>query len=502
LSTLHGDLAPGNLPALASMWPVSFQIYTTEHDRETIQQSSVFGKLSQIVRTEFAILGPARPEEKYSVMTRLQHEVLRSALDRRAAIVSIMPDTIWADGSLRTVGRAARAGKRAVMQAGIRVLKSEVLAAITACRSVDGVLALPPRELVRVGLDHMHPYNRAWYWDAPRFSRNPANVYWRINHDGLIARCFHLHPLMLFPQRPVTHFVSTFDDDLPLLACPNYDSIDVVEDSDQAFHLDLAEDEWCTEVLTLNRQPSSAYLTKWARRSANLHHRRFVRHRIRIHAAALSEKWRDVERGSDRVVRVVVLWMGLQSAASRPLEWLFGINRDRLVEQAAVAPVSWALFPPVRIGISDLIRLARTLRLAMVARGLEALHHLAFRTALTAVFGNDVACRTLGIDPKLPKRRAKHRWRELRRRLRRTQRAKRWAKELTRRVRRAVTRAASPIARATRLNRRRAAEQVIVTCRRLLRRSRYAAKRRHRLATRLRKSARIGFERVRRLGLR
>jgi len=477
-------LAPGNVPALASMWPVTFQIYTTEHDMETIRQSSPFRKLSEIVPTEFAILGPARSEEKYSVMTRLQHEVLRSALDRRAAIVSIMPDTIWADGSLRTVGRVALAGKRVVMQAGIRVLKSEVLAAITAHRSVDGVLALPPRELVRMGLDHMHPNNRAWYWDAPRFSRNPANVYWRIDHDGLIARCFHLHPLMLFPQQPVTHFVSTFDDDLPLLACPNYDSIAVVEDSDQAFHLDLAEDEYCTKVLTLNHRPSSAYLAKWAWRSANLHHRRFVRHRIRIHAAPLTDRGQDVERGSDRVVRAVVWWMRLHSAASRPLEWLCGINRDRLVEQAAVAPMSWALCPPVRGWISDLMRLSRTYRFASVARGLEALHHLAFRTALTAVFGNHVACRRLGLDPVLRKRRAEQQWRELRRRLRRTRQAKRWARGLTRRVRRAVARTASPIARVTRLNRRRAEELVIVTRRRLLRRSRYAAKQRHRLARR------------------
>ena len=373
-------LAPGNIPALVAEWPAKFIIFTRDQDIRRITDSPSYARLAAILPVEFKTIDEELRVNKYAALTMIHHRVLGTAWYEQAAVVWLVPDAIWSDGSLRTVSRAAAAGKRAVMQPALRVVKDDAMPAVKEMLNTPGFDGFAPRDLVRLALDHMHPYYRACYWNEPLFNTNPALVFWPVGNEGVVARGFHLHPLMLFPSRPVRAFNSTFDDDLPLLACPDIQSIHVVSDSDEAFHIDLTEDDWC-EVIPRRAGYGSVFrLLRFAMSAANLHHREFAKRSIRIHAVECSGAWAEAGRESDRAIAWLRLWIAVAGMARLPLELAFGHLRSAYLTGR---PVQWkdkaSAFTP--------------------ARAFFWLRRQAYLFACGWVFGRTVACRLVGLDP-------------------------------------------------------------------------------------------------------
>ena len=385
-------LSPGNIPALVAEWPARFIIYTRDLDVSRIKASPSYARLASLLPVDFKTVDEELHVNKYSALTQIHHRVLGLAQYERAAIVWLVPDAIWSDGSLRTVSRAAAAGKRAVMQPALRVVKERVLAHLTRRAGEPQFDGFPAGELVQLSLDHMHPYYRTCYWDTPQFNRNPALIFWRVGTEGVLARGFHLHPLMLFPSRQVRDFTSTFDDDLPLLACPDYRDFHIIEDSDDGFHIDLTEEDWCEEIPVRRGRGSAFFLSLFALRSTNLHHRRFVRHPVRIHAGDCSPAWDEVQRESGRTIAAMRVWIALAGVARLPLELAFGHLR---AFYRSGKPVRW----------TNKVSTSKPLNALLWVR------RRAYLSACGWVFGNTVACVRVGLDP-WHERPVSHRWME------------------------------------------------------------------------------------------
>jgi hypothetical protein len=416
-------LSPGNIPALAASRRTILKLYTTDTDMARIAGTASFARLKQYVEVEYVPIDEATApgKGKYAAMTAIHRRLVAEAYDEQAALVWILPDTVWADGSLRVVADAAATGKRAVMQAGIRVLKSSALPAVRRLISARSDGAVPPGDLVRLALDHMHPYYRAWYWDAPQFNRNPANVFWRTGDSGMVIRAFHLHPLMLFPERRVRHFVSTFDDDLPLLACPSAESIYIAADSDEIFHIDLAEDDWCPTFPLLHRRPSASYLAKWAWGAANQHHRRFARSPIHIHATPLTPRARIVAWQSGLIITIASILLAVRSVGARGIDRLFGFRMDWAQEIAAGTRIGTSLRPVAPLWWRHLVASCpRSRRGARRRRRLNRLYTWVLATTGARTLGRNVALRGMGMDLQYRRRRALRFRRVLKRLLTRT----------------------------------------------------------------------------------
>ena len=399
-------LSRRNLPALAALLPCRFDIYTTEGDERRIRSAPIIGTLGRFAAIRFVRIDPASADDKYAMMTNCNIAGLREAAAANAAIVFLVPDTIWSDGTLETVANAIRAGKRMVMQTGVRITADTAWPELQErfAADADGVRTAPSRDLVRIAFDHMHPYFRGWFWDAAAFNRNPAISFWRVNTHGLIARCFHLHPLMLYAQRPVFDFVSTLDDDLPVLAVPNYEQVYVVEDSDEIFHIDLSEAGALGAGRVLEAGPSASYLATWARFSANVYHRRFSEHTVRFHTDPFGPEWDDVQRHSDAIMRAVHLRLRLWSAAVRVVEVVFGITRHAVIDRAAATRLGWDAMPAAPRWWRVAVGAMRRWGVVGPADALDARRRNAYVQVAQYVFGVNVACRGLGLDMRAYKR--------------------------------------------------------------------------------------------------
>ncbi len=376
-------LSPGNIPALAADWPCRFIVYTREEDIARITSTPAFERLRALVAVDFKVIDATLGIDKYSAMSGIHHRVLAAAAFEQAAIVWLVPDAVWSDGALRTVARAARAGKRAVMQPALRVVKETALPVLQA-KQGHSVVSFTARELVALAMEHMHPYYRACFWDAPQFIKDPALTFWRVGEEGMLARAFHLHPLMLFPSRlPGSPFM-TFDDELLLNTCPNYDDFHVIEDSDDGFHIDLTERDWCSFIPVRRRPASALFMAWWAINGANLHHRRFFSHPIRLHTGSMSSEWDRIELRTARLARQMRVWVAFWGAIRLPFELACGQSRAAILQGRYAPP-------------------KKTRGTNRFSRAIDLTHRQAFLWAYGWVFGYRSACRRVAVTPFLPR---------------------------------------------------------------------------------------------------
>lgn len=236
---IPNQLGDGNLAALP---PGSrYRIMTRATHVAEIQAHPAVQALGQVMAVDVVAVpeldavdrpDPARRgDPRYELMTVCHRQAIGDALRSGAALIFLAPDIIVSVGTFAAVVRQHRAGFRAVVCTGLRLEKDEFLQSLDGQDDAAGALA--PRDLVRVALPHLHEQMRSMFLDSTAFSTFPVAVYWRVGADGLLARSFHLHPLMLDPTSAKAMPKGTVDGDYLARACPDPALVHVVVDSDE-----------------------------------------------------------------------------------------------------------------------------------------------------------------------------------------------------------------------------------------------------------------------------
>jgi hypothetical protein len=244
-------------------------------------------------------------EVPHRTMSDCHTDSLRRAEEVGAAVVFIPPDCVWSDGSMVRLEALARSGKSVVHISGIRLDRDGVVPEFAGRYSEDrAVLSLEPRELVGIGLRHLHPIARCHFFNEYEGGLMPANLIWSVGDEGLLLRCFHLHPLMVKTQLPLPQFKSTIDDDLALRACPDSSRDYVVTDSDELLTFEMSAPSHVVE--TVSPKGSIVGIAAWMQYGTNGRHRELIRHCIRIHFGPLTVPiWRAKEIESSKVIDAV-----------------------------------------------------------------------------------------------------------------------------------------------------------------------------------------------------
>ena len=301
-AVLPNQLTPGNLLFFRDKpGAATYKIYTTRPDAERIRAARCYAELAQAVRVEFVYLENMDLGAKYAALTECHRRAIGAADEVEAALVFLSPDAVWSEGTFQRLWQLGQAGTRVVMVGSIRLVKETFVPQYLAQHaSTDCSAPVTGRQLVGLALQHLHPLSESLFWDSPRFSSGPSHLYWRVGAEGILLRCFHLHPLMVNPVVRGLLPSSTVDADYTPLACPDPQSLYVVEDSDEIACFEISREAQFGTFAP--RRFSAADTAFYARYWTQAHHRKFVRHPIRFHASELSPQWQDVERASDRVL--------------------------------------------------------------------------------------------------------------------------------------------------------------------------------------------------------
>ncbi|AMV25615.1 hypothetical protein VT84_14555 [Gemmata sp. SH-PL17] len=309
-TVVPNNLSPGNLPALRTRDRSVYVIATAPPDADRIRASAEYKRLSACMRTEVVAFDDIDfTQNKYAAMTECHRRTVRAAEGDGAAVVFLAPDAIWSDGSFARLEAIAATGKRLIAMCGLRVVRETFAPDLLAAhfRPADGTLTVGARDLVRLSLRHLHPICGQLFWDSPVFAGWPSLLFWRAGRDGILARCFHLHPLMVHSAHRGVVPEGTVDADYIWLACPDPGDVYVVGDSDEIFACDMspAAQNICEFAPNTASVESVA---AFARQQANEQHRRFLAHRIRLHAGIEPDAldWGAAEAASDATVDAIL----------------------------------------------------------------------------------------------------------------------------------------------------------------------------------------------------
>jgi hypothetical protein len=297
-------LAPGNLPGLTSNPENRYLIYTQSEHEKDIRAADSYRRLAGILTVEIIPISK-KIEVAHRTMSDCHGDSLRRAQEVGAATVFIPPDCVWSDGSMVRLEALARSGKSVVHMSGIRLDRDGVVPELADHYSEGrAVLSLAARDLVGIGLRHLHPIARSHFFNEYEGGLMPANLAWSVGDEGVLLRCFHLHPLMVKPQGPLAEFKSTIDDDLALRACPDSSRDYVVTDSDELQVFEMSP--LSHAVGTICRKGSIEGIVAWAEYGTNSRHRELIRHCIRIHSGPLTgPMWQAKEIESTKVLDAI-----------------------------------------------------------------------------------------------------------------------------------------------------------------------------------------------------
>ena len=301
--TLPCLLSPGNLPALPNRAESRFLIMTTAADRERILGSPVYAELNGLVQVDF-VEAPWLESDvsRYTRASRGHQEGARIAAANDAYCVFLVPDILVSDGALPFLHRTAQAGKQAVMVPGIRVTKESILREIQSSpkNRTGAALEFTARELVGLGMRHVHPGDQLYNWDNPHFSKHPVICTWTIGKEpGLLIRAFHLHPILVKVNTAESVKLldtNTIDDEFLGLNFPDWDAIHVETDSDNIVLFSLTEADERNVPLAANTATVEKIRAVAYGSLSNPLHRYYFTKAIKLHAEDLNEDWEQAQR--------------------------------------------------------------------------------------------------------------------------------------------------------------------------------------------------------------
>ncbi|MFZ5790333.1 MAG: hypothetical protein ACOY3L_06500 [Pseudomonadota bacterium] len=319
-------LSPRNLAGLSRPEHALFRIFTSEHDVDRIKRSAACMALGRHVRVEIETFAQEVPDgvKKYRLMARIHMRALREAAESKAAVVFLAPDILAADGSMVALERLR--DRPAVMVAAPR-LKTTAVPEILSNRDTGASCAITvaPRDLVALAMKNLHPITESAFWGQPWLNAHPTMLYWRLGEQGMLARNFHLHPLLIDPaklsegffERETRKKLSTIDDDVMLSMQASPDEFYIVTDSDELAMFEVSDGTINHGLVGRKERTTVDDLVTFAGRVANPLHQGFLRHRIWFHSCDRSqlEPFGDVVAASDALVGKLLHDLQSQPAA-------------------------------------------------------------------------------------------------------------------------------------------------------------------------------------------
>jgi hypothetical protein len=237
-------LSPGNLPYIASRLPCQLVILTSSEDRASITDNPLVHRLPTLgcelqVRAIDHLI--TNSNQSTTITLAITEAIVASGEAMLGTCFFVATsDYIYAAGSLKGVLDRMLAGSSAVLVGNFQVAIETALPSLSRILDWTGQApALPPRQLMRWALGHLHPATIANMVNVP-FNHNAHTnrLFWRVDETTLLGRFYLRHPICIRPE--TTEFVigSSLDYSYIPEMCPS-GNVTSITDSDDYLVIEM-----------------------------------------------------------------------------------------------------------------------------------------------------------------------------------------------------------------------------------------------------------------------
>jgi hypothetical protein len=295
-------LAPGNVPAVVAALPTEFIIQTSVDDETYIREHPNFKRLASACATQIRLIDHLVTDGNYSTTITLAYtEVVRDAGEAMVdtCFFFLVADYIVADGSLGNALKRMQRGVSAINVGNFQVAREQALPwLLDKLADAKHALALPPRQLMRWALDHLHPATLANIVNVP-FSHNSHTnrLFWRVDGNTILGRFYLMHMLCVRPE--TTDFVIGASCDYSFVPemCPS-GNVEAIADSDEYLVVELQPITHESAFLRpgpLNPRALARSLGDWT----TAVHRENVHQSVVFHAGEIPQQLKDKDAEAD-----------------------------------------------------------------------------------------------------------------------------------------------------------------------------------------------------------
>lgn len=329
-------LAPGNLPALATMAPCTLVLLAPVRDAAAIKADPVWQRVAEHAALRVEPIDDLLSDSSSTVLTLAYALAIRQAgaAAVNTCFIALVADYVLADGALSHVANRIFAGASGVVAGNFHVAREAILPCLEA-RRAEGALTVRPRDLVALSLARLHPETLAATVGVSRHTDRSVNrLFWRVDAGCLVGRYYLMHMIALRPE--TADFVIGASSDYSFIPelCPS-GAVVAMTDSDDYFVAELKPRRAHAEIgepVDLDPAPVADAIGAWATRE----HRANCRHVVVFHAdeppAALADV---VERSNAFVARVEALTLAPPLPSRHHPVWRRAL--DRHIATAAAA---------------------------------------------------------------------------------------------------------------------------------------------------------------------
>lgn len=287
-------MSSNNLQAISPQKQHTLWIYTTEKSVEKIIKASVYHSVSAIINIEFILISEADIGCPTIVINTCYRDLVNK-VDTNSRIIWLAPDIVWADGTFSNLYRIAESGKKIVICPYFRAKEASFTNSLLDYTFTD-TIKINPRNLVRLGLENIHPISQSLFWDSPNFNSWPCQIFWKVSPLGIIAKYFHAFPLMTTTDKNVLPEVSSFEaiDGGCYLGklVTDQDDIYVAQDSDVMFCCEAVNESYVVHPYT-EFEPQLIDIASWASKNGSDLQKYFFDHNIIIHSDEINKEYFD-----------------------------------------------------------------------------------------------------------------------------------------------------------------------------------------------------------------
>jgi hypothetical protein len=236
-------LADGNLPAVSRMAPTEIVLLTSRDDEPYLRAHPAFLHLAAVCPITIHFIDHVITGNNYSTtMTLAYTEAVRQTggamLD--TCFLFLVSDYIVSDGSFTTVVERIQGGRSGVLAGNFQVVEEAAVPWLTELlKTTPAVLTLPPRELLKWALVHLHPVTTANTINFPVVHNEQSNrLFWRVDNQSLIGRFFLMHMIAIRPELQDFVIGSSCDYSFIPEMCPS-NNVEILNDSDDYLVIEL-----------------------------------------------------------------------------------------------------------------------------------------------------------------------------------------------------------------------------------------------------------------------
>lgn len=303
---LPTQLSEGNIQLVGQRAQAIYKIVTTKQDRKVIESSIIYQKLASLIKVEFVDLALVKSENKYELMTQSYALTLDAANQLDVPLVFLTPDQAMSQNTFKYLEEVLQRGKRAVFISTIRLAKEGFVADLKQKYGTESVFGITSRDLVKIALKNLHKISKESFF-GKTLTAWPSHIYWDCGENTLLARGFHLHPLLIWPENKLARLKDSIDGKFSMLACPNPATWEIIQDSDDIAMFELSGPQACQEHAT---EPTSLLrMSYWVKDKAAQSHCYFIHFANCVHSEEISSKYYLVSRQSERIIKQILSYV-------------------------------------------------------------------------------------------------------------------------------------------------------------------------------------------------